>query len=132
MAGTFQAPAAQVYLREAGLSFNAEHIDVLHYDHALHLLLVVRRHSISIYNEADSNQSPQVRMIRTDICLDYASSVQEAASPGCSIAGISLRPGLRSCWPEQHALYLLLLLLVRQRHTFVYDAADGRQRVWVQ
>ena len=68
MAGSFQAPAAQVYLREAGLSFNAEHIDVLHYDHALRLLLIVRRHSISIYNEADGNQPPQVCMIRTDIC----------------------------------------------------------------
>ena len=68
MAGSFQAPAAQVYLREAGLSFNAEHIHVLHYDHALRLLLVVRRHSISIYNEADGKQPPQVCMIRTDIC----------------------------------------------------------------
>ena len=60
MAGSFHAPAAQVYLRSADLTFNAEHVDVLHYDHALHLLMAVRRQSISIYTVPGSDQPPQV------------------------------------------------------------------------
>ena len=60
MAGSFQAPAAQVYLRDAELTFNAEHADVLHYEHALHLLMAVRRQSISIYSVPSSDQAPQV------------------------------------------------------------------------
>ena len=60
MAGSFQAPAAQVYLRDAELTFSAEHADVLHYEHALHLLMTVRRQSISIYSVPSSDQAPQV------------------------------------------------------------------------
>ena len=90
MAGSFQAPAAQVYLREAGLSFNAEHIDVLHYDHALRLLLVVRRHSISIYNEADGSQPPQVCTMRTCICSKSVSCVPAALWPLPSAVNLCL------------------------------------------
>ena len=60
MAGSFQAPVAQVYLRDAELTFSAEHADVLHYEHALHLLMAVRRQSISIYSVPSSDQAPQV------------------------------------------------------------------------
>ena len=60
MAGSFQASAAQVHLRGAELTFNAEHVDVLHYEHALHLLMAVRRQSISIYSVPSSDQAPQV------------------------------------------------------------------------
>lgn len=74
MAGSFHAPASQVYLREAGLSFDAEHIDVLHYDHALHLLLVVRRQSISMYNVLNGSQPPQV-------CIDSTVAPQQLHTP---------------------------------------------------
>ncbi len=60
MAGSFQAPATQVYLHDAELTFNAEHVDVLHHEHALHLLMAVRRQSISIYTVPSSDQAPQV------------------------------------------------------------------------
>ena len=60
MAGGFQQPAAQVYLRDAGLTFNAEHVDVLHYDHALQRLMAVRRQSICIYNVPGTADPSQV------------------------------------------------------------------------
>ena len=60
MAGSFQQPAAQVFLRDAGLTFNAEHVDVLHYDHALQRLMAVRRESICIYNVPGTADPPQV------------------------------------------------------------------------
>lgn len=60
MAGSFHAPAAQVYLRDAELRFSAEHVDVLHYEHALHLLMAVRRQGISIYSVPSSELPTQV------------------------------------------------------------------------
>ena len=60
MEGSFQAIAAQVYLRETKLKFDTEHVDVLHYEPALQLLLAVRRQSITISNVLSGRQPPQV------------------------------------------------------------------------
>ena len=60
MAGSFQAAAAQVYLRETVLKFDTEHVDVLHYEPALQLLLAVRRQSITISSVLSGSQPPQV------------------------------------------------------------------------
>ena len=62
MAGSFQAPAAQVYLRETALKYDTEHVDVLHYEPALQLLLAVRRRGITISNVLSGSQPPQVRL----------------------------------------------------------------------
>ena len=47
-----------MYLRDAELTFSAEHADVLHYEHALHLLMAVRRQSISIYSCSKLRSGP--------------------------------------------------------------------------
>lgn len=60
MAGSFQATAAQVYLRETQLKFDTEHVDVLHYEPTLQLLLAVRRQSITISNVLSGSQPAQV------------------------------------------------------------------------
>ena len=86
MAGGFHAPAAQVYLRNAELAFNAEHVDVLHYDHALHLLMAVRRQSISLYNVPSSDQPLQVskqEMSRT--CIHVPNSPQLLTLQKCHL-----------------------------------------------
>ena len=44
--------ASQVHLRHAGLRFDPAHVDVLHYDSASHLLLVVRRAGVLVYDAA--------------------------------------------------------------------------------
>ena len=62
MAGSFQAPAAQVYLRVTALKYDTEHVDVLHYEPALQLLLAVRRRSITVSNVLSGSQPPQVRL----------------------------------------------------------------------
>ena len=78
MAGSCHAPAALVYLRDADLSFNAEHVDVLHYDHALHLLMAVRRQNISIYSVPSSKAPPQVSRqyaVQSATCNDLRHSL---------------------------------------------------------
>ena len=51
---------AQVCLRDAGLRFDPAHVDVLHYDAASHLLLVLRRSGVLVYDAARPDQAPQV------------------------------------------------------------------------
>ena len=61
MAGTPQPGAAQVFLRDAGLRFDAEGVDVLHYSQAACLLLAVCRGSITAYSIDRSSEPPQVQ-----------------------------------------------------------------------
>ena len=56
-----QGGTAQVHLRFTGLRFDPAHVDVLHYDSASHLLLVVRRAEVLVYDGAKPDQAPQVR-----------------------------------------------------------------------
>lgn len=55
-----QAGSSQVFLRDTGLRFDPEGADVLHYDHATRLLLVVRRSSFTVHSVDWPEQPPQV------------------------------------------------------------------------
>ncbi len=61
MAGPPQPGAAQVFLRDAGLRFDAEGVDVLHYSQAARLLLAVCRGSITAYSIDRPSEPPQVQ-----------------------------------------------------------------------
>lgn len=60
MAAAPQPGTSQVFLRDTGLRFDAEGVDVLHYDHASRLLLAVRRSSIAVYNVDRPSQPAEV------------------------------------------------------------------------
>ena len=61
MAAAPQPGTSQVLLRDTGLRFDADGVDVLHYDHASRLLLAVRRSSIAVYNVDRPSQPAEVR-----------------------------------------------------------------------
>ena len=97
MAGSFQQPAAQVYLRDAGLTFNAEHVDVLHYDHALQRLMAVRRQSIRIYNVPGTADASQVRK--------HELSCKQRSSPWVTVSR-------KADMQARHSAHTSMLLLV--------------------
>ncbi len=87
-----QGGAAQVRLRYAGPRFDPTRVDVLHYDSASHLLLVVRRAGVLVYDTAKPDQAPQVG------CL--------SASPAC--INMRERGACKAhstvCWPASHPM----------------------------
>ena len=60
MAANLGSGLAQVFLQDSGLRFDAQGVDVLHYDHSAQLLLAVRRDSVVAYSTSDLSTSPQV------------------------------------------------------------------------
>ncbi len=56
-----QPGSSQVFLRDTGVRFDGDGVDVLHYDHASRLLLAVRRSSIAVYNVDRPSQAAEVR-----------------------------------------------------------------------
>lgn len=69
MAGTLQPGAAQVFLRDTGLRFDADGVDVLHYSQAARLLLAVRRSSLTAYSIDHREEPPQVTILLLGLLL---------------------------------------------------------------
>ena len=69
MAGTLQPGAAQVFLRDTGLRFDANGVDVLHYSQAARLLLAVRRSSLTAYSIDRREEAPQVNFLLLGLLL---------------------------------------------------------------
>lgn len=69
MAGPLQPGAAQVFLRDTGLRFDADGVDVLHYSQAARLLLAVRRSSLTAYSIDHREEPPQVTFLLSGLLL---------------------------------------------------------------